>query len=185
VFGFIHQQITWHCSLFVAEQRPWSNRSISPGCRAYSSKSATAACWLIGQMNRQRDRQTFSSFTDPATHTMRAVWKTTRANQPTSLHWALYEQLYDCRHCNGLSYNYNASHVDKNTQCYLLLAVSQHLYNGTVSVHLSVPSINSSSDVQHAIQPIWHLILSHQTVFLATMVEVFFSLHLGRQPSAS
>ena len=163
-------------------------------CWATAVKQSIDISWLPGPQQQIRHSSMLTDRTDEQTERqtdiqqLHILWEQYEkqhgpTNQPACTE--PYEQLYDCRHCNGLSYNYNASHADKNTQCYLLLAVSQHPYNGTVSVHLSVPSINSSSDVQHAIRPIWHLILSHQTVFLATMVEVFFSLHLGRQPSAS
>jgi len=61
-FSFLLQLTTWHRShlLLSRAHRPCSNRSISPGRRARSSKPAAAACG--GRMMGRTDRRTLDSF---------------------------------------------------------------------------------------------------------------------------
>jgi len=68
VFSFLRQLTTWHCPHLLLcavlqpdccwppARRPCSNRSISPGRRAHSSKPAAAAC--DGRLNWGTERQT-------------------------------------------------------------------------------------------------------------------------------
>jgi len=68
----LHTLTTWHCPhspAAAAARRQFSNRSISSGRRAHSSKPAAAAGW-DGRTDRQTDGRTQDSFIDPA---MRAV----------------------------------------------------------------------------------------------------------------
>jgi len=44
---------------FAAERRPCSNRSISPGRRAHSSKPAAAACGGFAVVGQTDSRQTY------------------------------------------------------------------------------------------------------------------------------
>ena len=59
------------CSPVLPRRRPCSNRSISPTCRAHSSKPA-ALCCSIRRM-RPTDGRTPYRYIDPAPHIMRAV----------------------------------------------------------------------------------------------------------------
>ena len=87
---------------FAAERRPCSNRSISAGRRAHSSKQQQR--WQpIDKTEGQTDRRTLESFIDPAQHTTRAVskryWDTSHYMQdlhdfpnfsPSTSHQSLY-----------------------------------------------------------------------------------------------
>jgi len=81
--GFVRQLTTWHCphsaatcccccSAAVPDHRSDSNQPISPAHQAHSSKPAAAVC---GGWTGQTDRQTPSSYIDPARYTMLAVPK--------------------------------------------------------------------------------------------------------------
>jgi len=78
VFSYLRMLTTWNCPLSPTAR--CSNRSISRGRRAHSSKPAAAACgerMAHTRVDRQTDGQTLYRFIDLAPHTMWAAPKIT------------------------------------------------------------------------------------------------------------
>jgi len=120
---------------FAAERRPCSNRPISAGRRAHSSKPTAAACGgrMVGRTDGQTDRRTLDSFVDPALHTMPAV-SITRIKPICKNNVDLILQRYNFNHF--ITYQHPSIKIYDTTQRLCLICQMSMSHRYTYSVLL-------------------------------------------------